>query len=350
MELNEKMEALGATIKTDLESNKNELKNEIKGLQDQFDLLSAKNVEITAKGMTFADELKSKLSATSTDLLEKGFKFTLKATMTPSIAPEQVAGIYNYANRKVNVRNLLSIGSTSQNAISYVQEQTWTSFTGTTAEGTKRPQSEFSLVGKIANVMTVGTFLKVTKEALADVDGIASYISNRGPAKLKEVEDSKILAIIKEAAQPISGATLTFGTGFTANEYDVLRVAIQMVAKENFTASAILLSVEDRARLELTKDSTGAYLFPAGNMSVAGVPVIESTCIAAGDFLVGDFKGAAELKERQGISIDFYNQNATDIEDGLVTVGIEERFALPVYNPKAFISGTFTVGKAKLKS
>lgn len=347
MEIKEQIENLGTEIK-----NENlVLKGQLDALQGQFDLLSAKNVEITANGLDFKDELKNVLSSTNEDLLSKGFKFTLKATMTPAIAPEQVAGIYGYANRKVNVRNLLSVGSTSQNAISYVQEQTYTSFTGATSEGTKRPQSEFNLVGKIANVQTVGTFLKVTKEALADVDGITSYIANRAPSKLKEVEDAKILAVIKEAAQPFSGATLTFGTGFTqANEYDVLRVAIQMIAKENYLATAILVSPTDKARLELTKDTTGAYLFPAGNMSVAGVPVVESTCIADGDFIVGDWKLGAELKERESVSINFYNQNATDVEDGLVTIGIEERFALPIYNPKSFVSGSFAAGKAKLKS
>jgi HK97 family phage major capsid protein len=350
MELNEKMEQLGATIKNDLESNKVELKGQLDALQTQFDQLSAKNVEITAKGLDFQGELKNVLSSTNEDLLSKGFKFTLKAAMTPAIAPEQIGGIYNYANRKVNVRNLLSIGSTSQNAVNYVQEQSYTSFTGTTAEGQKRPQSEFSLVAKVANVQTVGTFLKVTKEALADVDGITSYIANRAPAKLKEVEDAKILSVIKSEAQPFSGATLTFGTGFTANEYDVLRVAIQMIAKENYSATGILVSPTDKTRLELTKEAGGAYLFPAGNMSVAGVPVVESTCIADGDFLVGDFKLGAELKEREGISINFYNQNATDVEDGLVTIGVEERFALPIYNPKSFVSGSFAAGKAKLKS
>lgn len=350
MEIKEQIENFGKEIKEDITKVNTELKGQLDALQGQFDQLSAKNVEITAKGLDFKGELKSVLSSTNEDLLSKGYKFTLKAAMTPSIAPEQVNGIYGYANRKVNVRNLLSIGSTSQNAISYVQEQTYTSFTGTTAEGVKRPQSEFSLVGKIANVMTVGTFLKVTKEALADVDGITSYISNRAPSKLKEVEDAKILTVIKEAAQPFSGATLTFGTGFTANEYDVLRVAIQMIAKENYSASGILVSPTDKARLELTKDTTGAYLFPAGNMSVAGVPVVESTCIADGDFLVGDFKLGAELKEREGVSINFYNQNATDVEDGLVTIGVEERFALPIYNPKSFVSGGFVSAKAKLKS
>lgn len=350
MEIKEQIENYGKEIKEDITKVNTELKSQIDGLQGQFDQLSAKQVDLSVKGLDFKGELKNVLSTTNEDLLSKGFKFTVKAAMTPAIAPEQIGGIYGYANRKVNVRNLLAIGSTSQNAVNYVQEQSFVSFTGTTAEGQKRPQSEFALVAKVANVKTVGTFLKVTKEALADVDGITSYIANRAPAKLKEVEDVKILDEIKAVAQPFSASTITFGTGFTANEYDVLRTAIALIAKENYSASAILIAVEDKAKLELAKDLNGAYLFPAGNMSVSGVPVVESTCIASGDFLVGDFRMGAEIKDRESVSINFYNQNATDVEDGLVTIGVEERFALPIYNPKSFVIGAFTAAKAKLKS
>jgi len=364
MEIKE-FEDFGKEIKNDItkanELTKGEFKNEITevksdlqgkldALQAQYDRLSVKQIDLATSALDFKSELKNTLSSTNEDLLAKGYKFTVKATMTPAIAPEQISGISNYANRKINVRDLMSIGATSQNAVNYVQEQSWTSFTGTTTEGSKRPQSGFDLVATVANVKTVGTFLKVTKEALADVDGISSYIANRAPAKLKEVEDKLILDILKPSAQPFSGTTLTFGTGFTANEYDVLRVAVQMVAKENYSATGILISPTDKARLELAKDAQGGYLFPSGNMSVAGVPVVESTCIAEGDFLVADWKLAAEIKQREGLSINFYNQNATDVEDGLVTIGLEERFAIPVYNPKAFVSGSFAAAKAKLKS
>lgn len=354
MEIKDQLENFGKEIKNDITDVKSELKNEVKtqidGLQSQLDELATKGINFSTNPLDFKGELKNVLSTTNEDMLSKGFKFTVKAAMTPAIAPEQIGGIYGYANRKVNVRNLLAIGSTSQNAVNYVQEQSFISFTGTTAEGVKRPQSEFALVAKVANVKTVGTFLKVTKEALADVDGITSYIANRAPAKLKEVEDVKILDEIKAVAQPFSGTSITFGTGFTANEYDVLRTALAMIALENYSASAILISVEDKAKLELAKDSTGAYLFPAGNMSVSGVPVVESTCIAGGDFLVGDFVMGAEIKDREAVSINFYNQNATDVEDGLVTIGVEERFALPIYNPKSFVVGSFVAAKAKLKA
>lgn len=353
MELNEKMEALGATIKTDLESNKTELKNEIKGLQDQFDQLSAKNADITAKGITFNDEVRLKLSATSTDILEKGFKFEVKASLTQAqtVAPDQMPGIYGYANKKISVRNLMSVGSTTSNAVNYVSELSWTSFSGTTLEGVKRPESGFILKGELAPVKTIGTFLKVSKEQLADVVGITSYITNRAPAKLKEVEDAHILGLLRAKAPQFTGTTLTLGTGSTtSNEYDVLRVGINMIELGNGSATAILIHPSDKTRLELAKDANNNYIFPYGNMSVGGVPVVSSNIIEEGKFLIGDFKLGAELIEREGLSINFYNQNATDVEDGLVTVALEERIAITVNAPANFVQGDFVSAKAKLKS
>ncbi|MEJ5962809.1 phage major capsid protein [Pedobacter immunditicola] len=352
MELNEKMENLGSQIKSDLEKSNNELKNEIKGLQDQFDQLSAKNIDLTSKGITFQDELTTKLSATSEDVLAKGAKFVIKASLTPAgvVAPDQVPGIHGYANRKVSVRNLMSIGSTSSNAVNYVQSQSWTSFSGTTAEGTKRPESGFVLKGELAPVKTIGTFLKVSKEQLADVQGISSFITNRAPAELKIVEDKYILDLIRAKAVAFTTTTLTLGVASTPNEYDVMRVGVNMVEVGNYGATAILVHPSDKARLELTKDTQGGYLFPNGSMSVAGVPVISSNVIEEGNFLIGDFQLGAELVEREGLSINFYNQNSTDVEDGLVTIALEERIAVPIYNPASFIFGAFGTAKAKLKT
>lgn len=360
MEIKEQFENFGKEIKNDitkvsgeLEQKNTELKSELKGLQDQLDQMSAKNATITANGLSFGDQVKSKLSATDTDLLEKGFKFEVKASLTQAgtVAPDQMPGIYGYANKKVSVRNLMSVGSTTSNAVNYVSELSWTSFSGTTLEGTKRPESGFVLKGELAPVKTIGTFLKVSKEQLADVVGITSYITNRAPAKLKEVEDVHILGLLRAKAPQFSGTTLTLGTGSTvANEYDVLRVGINMIELGNGSATAILIHPSDKTRLELVKDGNGQYIFPYGNMSVGGVPVVSSNIIEEGKFLIGDFKLGCELIEREGLAINFYNQNATDVEDGLVTVALEERIAVTVNAPAKFVQGDFVSAKAKLKS
>lgn len=361
MEINEKMEQLGSTIKNDLEKSNTELKNEIKGLQDQFDQLSAKNVDMTAKSLSFADELKSQLSSTNPELLSKGYKLELKAVAVKpvqDINPEYRAGIHGYANRKVNARQLFAVGSTSSDAVKIVKETGYNAAAGSAIkqEGVKAGESTFTIGQDTALVKTIATYLVISKEMLADVDGMSSYLANRVPAKLAEKEDVEVLFGVGDikgvatTAQPFASTTVTLGAASTPNSYDVLRVAVNMVAVADMSASAILVHPSDKTKLELEKDTTGNYLFPSGNMSVAGVPVIESTSMTEGSFIVGDFRMAAEIKERSGVTLNYYAQDADNVQKGLITIGIEERIALANYRPNAFVTGTFAAAKTKLKS
>ncbi|RZK73163.1 MAG: phage major capsid protein [Pedobacter sp.] len=222
--------------------------------------------------------------------------------------------------------------------------------------GAKAGESSFGIKQDTVLVATVATFLTISKEMLSDVDGITSYIANRAPAKLREKESQELLfgtgdiKGVATTALPFSATTIALGSGSTPNEYDVLRVAVDLVSKSNYSATAILMNGTDKAKLELAKDNTGAYLFPSGNMSVAGVPIVESNSIALSEFLVGDFRMGAEIKERQGVTVEFFNQDADNAQKGLVTVSVSERIALPVYHNGAFVTGTFTTAKAKLKA
>ncbi|WP_316817291.1 phage major capsid protein [Pedobacter nyackensis] len=365
MELNIKneLEQLGATIKTDLEKSNTELKSEVKtqldALQGQFDQLTAKNADITAKGLTFGEELKNQFSSTSPDVLAKGFKFELKASVLKpqaDINPEYREGITGYANRKVNARQLFAIGSTSSDAVKYVKESGYVNGAAIKEEGVISGESSFAINQETALVKTISTHLIISKEMLNDVSGISSYLQNRIPAKLAEKEDQELLygtgdiKGVAVTAVQFSGTTLTLGTGSTPNQYDVLRVAINMIAKADYTASAIMVNPTDKTKLELAKSSTGEYLFPSGNMSVAGVPIVESNAITEGKFLVGSFRDGAEIKERQGVAISYYPSDGENAKKGLITIVAEERLALPVYHNGAFVAGDFTSAMAKLKS
>jgi predicted nuclease with TOPRIM domain len=102
MEIKEQIENFGKEIKEDITKVNTELKSQLDGLQGQFDQLSVKQLDLNAKSLTFADEVKSKLSTTNEDLLSKGFKFEVKAslTQTGTVAPDQKPGIYGLRQQK----------------------------------------------------------------------------------------------------------------------------------------------------------------------------------------------------------------------------------------------------------
>ena len=82
-------------------------------------------------------------------------------------------------------------------------------------------------------------------------------------------------------------------------------------------------------------------------MFVDGVQIIETTAIGVGEFLVGDFQRGAQLFDRKTASINFYDQDEDNAQKNLITVVIEERLALAVYRPNAFVYGDFTSALAE---
>ena len=72
------------------------------------------------------------------------------------------------------------------------------------------------------------------------------------------------------------------------------------------------------------------------------MPLVANTAVSTGDFLVGDFALGAQLFDRQQSSIRFFEQDQDNAIRGVITVVANERIALPIYRPTAFVYGDFT--------
>jgi HK97 family phage major capsid protein len=72
------------------------------------------------------------------------------------------------------------------------------------------------------------------------------------------------------------------------------------------------------------------------------VPVVESDSITEGYFLVGAFRLGAQIWDREGVSIRVSEHHASYFIQNLVAILAEERFALTVYRPEAFVYGAFS--------
>ena len=77
-----------------------------------------------------------------------------------------------------------------------------------------------------------------------------------------------------------------------------------------------------------------------GGLTFRGLRVVEHTAVAPGDFLVFDQSKAA-IFDRAGTTVRFYDQDQDNAIKNLITIVIEKRLALPIYQPNAFIKGTF---------
>ena len=274
------------------------------------------------------------------------------------IAADRVPGYKFDPTRPVHIRQLLSIGSTQSDVVRYVKESGYTNAAAITAEGATFAQSDFDMTAVNANVKKIGTYFRISEEMLADTPQLTSYLSARAPEKLLEVEDANILTgndlggIINSA--PAFAAGDYADTVEAANQFDVIVASLNQLALLNYNADTILLNPTDFHKILLLKDTTNNYLKDQvyGGLTPVfmGVRVVLNSAITAGDFLIGNFSVGTQLWVRQGVNVEFFREDGTNVRDGFVTVRVSERIALTNYLPNAFVKGTFATAQAALET
>ena len=358
-----------------VKSGVSEMATKLNERLDAMEVASKKQFN-SQKKVTFKSALKEALDNGAVEGIAKGnsrsASFELKADMTVAadftgevIPADRVPGYKFDPTRPVHVRQLLATGSTQSDVVRYVKESGYSNGAAATAEGTTLTQSDFDMTAADANVRKIGTYFRISEEMLADTPQLTSYLSARAPEKLLEVEDAQILSgdgtganlsgIITDAADfDVSASGAFYQSVESANEFDVIVAALNQLSLLNYSADCIMLNPTDFNKILLLKDSTNKYLkdqvYNGLQPSFSGVKVIQNTAIAAGSFLIGNFGIGTQLWVRQGVNVEFFREDGTNVRDGFVTVRVSERVALTNYLPNAFVNGTFSTAIAALET
>ena len=378
-----KIEKSNSDVVNNVVEKANEIvKSEVSGMAtklnerlDAMEVASKKQFN-SQKKVTFKSALKEALDNGAVEGIAKGnarsASFELKADMTVAadftgevIPADRVPGYKFDPTRPVHVRQLLATGSTQSDVVRYVKESGYSNGAAATAEGTTLTQSDFDMTAADANVRKIGTYFRISEEMLADTPQLTSYLSARAPEKLLEVEDTQILSgdgtganlsgIITDAADfDVSASGAFYQSVESANEFDVIVAALNQLSLLNYSADCIMLNPTDFNKILLLKDSTNKYLkdqvYNGLQPSFSGVKVIQNTAITAGTFLIGNFGIGTQLWVRQGVNVEFFREDGTNVRDGFVTVRVSERVALTNYLPNAFVNGTFSTAIAALET
>ena len=357
---------------------KGEIDNLTKKFNERFDSFEVENKKMFEKkneSKNFKTNLVKALNEGAIDNLVKGntnaAAFEIKADMTMNadysgevVPADRVPGFKFDPNRPQNMRQIIPNGSTGSDVVRFVKESGYSNGAAAKAEGATLGQTDFDMTASSVNVEKIGTYLRISEEMLADTAQLTSYISNRVPAKLLEVEDDQILG--GNGSSPNLNGLYNSGTNFdtssngafyqsvdSANEFDVLVAAINQLALSNYKPNYILLNPTDFHKILLLKDSQSRYLkdqvYAGLQPSFMGVPVIINNEVNSGSFLCGDFN-SCQLWIRENLSVSFHREDGTNIRDGFVTVRCQERVALATYLPLGIIDGTFSTAKTALET
>lgn len=256
-------------------------------------------------------------------------------------------------NRRLTIRDLLTPGRTSSNAIQYPKETGYTNSAAAISEtsGATKAQSEMKFDLVTAPVVTIAHWILAHRNILDDVPMLQSYIDGRLRYGLGYVEDN---ALLNGAGAPDLTGIYTSATASTANLavvssptfLDVLRAAMLQASLANIPPTGIVLNPTDWFKIETTKDTAGAYIIgnpqDGTNPRLWGLPVVETPAMTVDKFLVGAFRYGAQIFDRMDARVEISTEDSDNFRKNLVTLLCEERLALAIYNALAFVKGDFS--------
>lgn len=258
-------------------------------------------------------------------------------------------GVVAGATRRMTVRDLLAPGNTNSGSIEYVRETGFTNNAAPVAENTSKPYSEIEFELATANVRTIAHLFKASRQILDDAAALQSYIDARARYGLLLAEENQLLYGNGTGANlfGIVPQASAFAPEFTATAetpIDRIRLALLQAALAEFPADGIVLNPIDWAQIELTKDAENRYIIanPADGTAprLWNLPVVATQAQTQDQFLVGAFSLGAQIFDRMDIEVLISTENADDFEKNMVTIRAEERLALAVTRPEAFVTGT----------
>lgn len=342
--------------------------------QKALDDLIAKGAapSVTAPFMSTADRLEKVLTEKEAQLKAykngegKGFSITMdrkvvgnmgssaNLTGTYFVTPQVVPGVILQPYEEVHLRNILPVGQTNSNVIRYVRDNGGEGGPGMVDEAGTKPQMDRDLQILDANVRKIATYMRVPEEMMDDIPYLSSFLTQVGTEEVMLLEDEQILygdglgqnlSGLEENSTAFDDALLTDIED--PNEFDVLRAGRTQARLLRRRPTVALVNPADYFRMESTKDSTGNYMLLGGGngiqpgRNVSGLTIIDHTSVEEDDFFIIDPR-AAQIFDRTGLSVRFYDQDQDNAIKNLITIVIEKRLALPIYYETGIIFGTFS--------
>jgi len=219
-----------------------------------------------------------------------------------------------------------------------------------------KPQSSFQFVGEQAAVRTLAHWEAAHRNVLADEPQLRSIIDNELMYGLRLLEDNQILngdgtgENLLGVLQTPGIQTYNWSDGATSPVPDTKADALRRAATLSFLAyyepTGIVVHPNDWEDIELTKDTNGQYLIAVsvamgGEPKVWRMPLVDTPAMTEGKALVGAFGTGAQLYDREQASIRISEQHSDFFVRNAIVILAEQRLALAVKRPEAFVEVTF---------
>jgi HK97 family phage major capsid protein len=256
-----------------------------------------------------------------------------------------VRGVYPPALKPLSFMDLIPTGTTDSNIIQYVQVSAIPGYAAETQELGLKPQEGITFTDATAPVRTIAGYIKLARQALDDMAGLATLINTLIPYDIRRRMENQMLQG-DGIGQDITGIINTAGIGAPASVAgdtipDGILRAMTTVILSDGDPSFVTLNPITWQNMAIEKNANGSYLFefPVGIFGTYAARTIWGLAVTTNRIvnkpLVGDPAGAT-LLVREGVNIKTSDADQDDFIRNRVTVLGETRVAMPVWRPTAF--------------
>lgn len=226
----------------------------------------------------------------------------------------------------------------------------------TVAEGGAKPQISFDNPTAVVDALKkIAGWIDMTDEFIEDLGFLKSEIDTRLLYQLTMFEEAQLLSG-NGTGQNLLGIRNRSGVQVQAAPTDaadnadaVFQAMTKVSTATSLTADALVIHPLDYQEFRLSKDGNGQYFGGGyfqgqyGNGSVLenpnlwGLRTVVTTAATQGEILLGAFRIGATVYRKGGVRVEATNTHADNFTNNKVTVRAEERVALAVRYPAAFV-------------
>lgn len=281
------------------------------------------------------------------------------------IRPDRDPEVYRSVGgmRQLRVRDLIPSIPTTSNSVEIMRMKTVTNNAAPqSAEFAAKAQSNYVWELVTVPVRTIAHWVPASRQVLTDAPQLRGLIDSELTYGLQLQSDAQLLfgdgtganltGIMNDSAINDVGE---IASGTAAADVPAAMIAQIRKAKtqcqlsEYYNINGLVLNPEDFETLETAKATDGHYLlvsFAATATtpeSIWRIPVVITSAMTKGSFLLGDWSIGAKVYDRESVSVRVSESHSDYfVKNGVAILG-EERYALGINRPKAFCRGQFTV-------
>lgn len=266
---------------------------------------------------------------------------------------DQIDMVQGVALRQLNILPTIQQGMADSNSINFPRENAFTNNAdGQGAENTTKQESAIDISNVNEPIITIAHTLPVSKQALDDSTWLQSYLDSRMGHGVLNAADAQIVSGLS-ASDQLSGwadsnSTVTDPTG-TGNIFGLANKMKTEIETADYMPDYFYMNPVDFAAMETIQRGTGdaAYVAASGALNYVnngmtlllwGVPVVKSNNVPAGTIYCKS-RMADQFVEREGVTVQMFEQDADNVKKNMITVRAEMRGALLVFAPAAIRSG-----------